>query len=210
MTADSRVWANYAEAFAFLGNSLLAPMSQTEDVGLDPAFWNGFPTFGSDEVARAACSCRSYAEDAARFAESGGDPVQRASVEYTELFVGPPKPAAAPWETFYRKGGVSSGFGEPTFEMRRLLREAGLEVSHENNQYADHIGIELLYLSVLCERVAKGEAQPDEAARFADERILSWIGSLKAKVATAQADGYFCRVLALAEAIAIDLARRSG
>lgn len=34
--------------------------------------------------------------------------------------------------------------------MRALLRNAGLEVSNENNQYADHVGIELLYASVPC------------------------------------------------------------
>ena len=46
--------------------------------------------------------------------------------------------------------------------MQRLLREAGLEVSNENNQYADHIGIELLYASVLCQRAAEACDAGDE------------------------------------------------
>lgn len=52
----------------------------------------------------------------------------------------------------YRPGfeGATVGFDQATFEMRVLLRNAGLEVSIENNQYADHVGIELLYTSALC------------------------------------------------------------
>ena len=52
----------------------------------------------------------------------------------------------------YRPGfeGATVGFDQATFEMRVLLRNVGLEVSIENNQYADHVGIELLYTSALC------------------------------------------------------------
>lgn len=207
MERTSREWADLAEALAFCGNSLLAPMSQTGDVALDPAFWGEFPSFGDDDIADAIASCRSYAEGAWVSTAEGVDAVQRTSVEYTRLFVGPPRPAAAPWETMHRGSGAAVGFGEATFEMRRLLREAGLEVSNENNQYADHIGIELLYASVLCGRLAgcEGgrEAQTLQAqlATFAAAHPLAWMGDLAATCEDAAPGGFIARILRLAEAL---------
>ena len=143
-------WKTLSEAYAFIGNSLLKPMTMTSTVGLDPAFWEAFPSFDDEAVAEAVAACARYAEGAVQRAEAGEDEPQRAAVEYTKLFVGPPSPAAAPWETMYRGENVTVGFGQATFEMRELLREAGLEVRNVNNQYEDHLGIELLYLSSLC------------------------------------------------------------
>ncbi len=210
MTRDAAIWTNYAEALAFVGNSLLAPMNQTGTVGLEPEFWESFPSFDDVHVAVALEACGAYATAAQQLAAEGGNPVQKASVEYTKLFVGPPRPAAAPWETMYRPGseGATVGFGQATFEMRALLREAGLEVSNENNQYADHIGIELLYTSVLCERLA--QADGDDAAQeelveklkgFADEHPLAWIGKLQAAVAAVEPAGYIAAMLELGRAL---------
>lgn len=202
MYADPRTWTEFAEAFAFLGNSLLAPMSQTGEMGIDPAFWRAFPDFEDNGVAKAIGRCLDYADIKQAMAGEDVDPVLDISVEYTRLFVGPPSPAAAPWETFYRNEGVSVGFGEATFDMQRLLREAGLQVSNENNQYADHIGIELLYLSVLCERAAQGDqTQAGECASFAAAHPLSWVGKLRQCVAADSPNGYYDNLLFLASAL---------
>ena len=210
MMRDASTWTNYAEALAFVGNSMLAPMNQTGTVGLEPEFWTEFPDFGDEPIARALAACQEYAREAQEFAQSGGDAVQRASVEYTKLFVGPPRPAAAPWETMHRGEGVTVGFGQATFDMQRLLREAGLEVSNENNQYADHIGIELLYASVLCTRAAQAAEAGDDAvqaqvagqlAGFATEHPLGWIDKLAAAVDEAEPTGYFAKLIALAKAL---------
>lgn len=218
MYADPRTWTEFAEAFAFLGNSLLAPMSQTSEMGIDPVFWRAFPDFEDDDVAKAIGRCLDYADIKQAMAGEDVDPVLDISVEYTRLFVGPPSPAAAPWETFYRNEGVSVGFGEATFDMQRLLREAGLQVSNENNQYADHIGIELLYLSVLCERAAQGDqtqagqtqagqTQADACASFAAAHPLSWVGKLRQRVAADSPSGYYDNLLLLAEALLGKVAR---
>ena len=37
-------WKTLSEAYAFIGNSLLKPMTMTSTVGLDPAFWEAFPS----------------------------------------------------------------------------------------------------------------------------------------------------------------------
>lgn len=214
MNFDSQTWNDYAEALAFAGNSLLSPMSQTGDVALDPAFWDAFPDFGDPAIAKAVADCRAYAEDAQRFMAQGGNAVQRASVEYTKLFIGPPRPAAAPWETMYRVEGNTVGFGEATYQMQRLLREAGLKVSNENNQYADHIGIELLYASTLCGQIAcAGEDAVSAAdglrgqlAAFAAQHPLSWMGKLVSACEAEAPGGFVSGILRLAKALLDPLA----
>ena len=201
-----------SEAFAFVGNSLLKPINQTPTAGLDPAFWAGFPDFGDAAVRDAVEACGDFA--AAQPVGEDGLPAPEAvtavSVEYTRLFIGPPKPAAAPWETAYRGGG-GVGFGQPTFEMRALLREAGLEMAGESNQYADHMGIELLLLAVLLHRAvdaadaadAAGGEAPDlaQAAAFACGHPADWVAAFHARVHGAAPGGYHDRLLALAEAL---------
>ena len=196
-------WMVASQLYAFLGNSLLSPMSRTESVGLDPAFWRELGGLLDGALTDSAESLASWAErasaDAARF-----ETVQRVSVEFTKLFVGPPKPAAAPWES--ANGPVDShvGFGEATFAMCERLRALGLELCNENNQYEDHVGIELLYLSELCHRASEeasgaacDAAAPDaeEIASFIREHPLAWVPRLREKVAASQPEGYFIRLL---------------
>lgn len=204
ITLNAEMMGVYAQACAFVGNSLLKPMTQTSAVGIDPSFWAEFPDFGMEGVRHGADECAAYAEGLADL-----DPekaVEQVSVEYTRLFVGPPKPAAPPWETMYRSDNVTVGFGDPTFEMRRLLREAGLQLSNVNHQYEDHMGLELLYLSVLCDRLATalaegGEGEPDELAKavrsFAAAHPASWIDGFSDRVEEAFPSGYFSRLLRL-------------
>ena len=196
-------WKTLSEAYAFVGNSLLRPMTMTSPVGLDPAFWKAFPVFDDNAVARAVEACACYAEGAAQRTGAGEDGPQRVSVEYTRLFVGPPAPAAPPWETMYRGKDVTVGFGQPTFEMRELLRAAGLEVRNANNQYEDHMGIELLYLSELCRREAMGEgaAEVADIAAFVERHPLSWIGPFLDRVSEAVPGGYFAGLLLVAQRV---------
>lgn len=203
MIRETQQWIDAADAFAFLGNSLLAPMTQTGDIGLTPDFWDAFPAMGDAAVERAIAACSTRVLDILH-ADGGVDgAAMRVSVEYTRLFVGPPRPLAAPWETFYRNENVTVGFGEATFEMRGLLRDAGLEVSNENNQYADHMGIELLFLSELCRDAAAGNCNEGRISpqEFANGHPLAWIGGLENAVEEWEPDGYFAPLLRLAHAL---------
>ena len=192
-----------ADVYAFLGNSLLKPMSQTASVGLDPDFWSAFPHFNSQEVKDAIDGCKAYAEACASKDEE--QTITDVSVEYTRLFVGPPSPAAPPWETYYPEFDdveVTCGFGEPTFVMKKLLRDVGLEISGENHQYEDHMGIELLYASVLLSRAAEGEKELiDKFSSFIVEHPGKWIDRLIDKVEQAFPDGYVIRILRLSKAL---------
>ena len=239
---NTQDWKTLSEAYAFIGNSLLTPMTRTATVGLDPAFWEAFPTFGDAAAEQACVACAAHARDAqAAACETGagtgaaaagtgatGCPadgaaaagewptpraVQDVAVEFTHLFVGPPQPAAAPWETFYRQEGATVGFGEPTHQMRAALREAGLREAGEMNQYEDHLGIELLLLAELCRRAAAGEplapgaddvdaADPDAyVAAYLDAHPLGWVDDFAARIAAEAPDGYFAGLLGMASAL---------
>ncbi len=194
-------WKTLSEVYGFLGNSLLKPMTQTAHAGLDPAFWEVFPDFGSEQVRNSLDALAAHARKAAELGEIAA--AEQCAVEYTRLFVGPPSPAAPPWETLNRNADVTVGFGEATFQMRALLRDAGLELRNDNNQYEDHMGIELLYLSECCRRAQENEEGSDIAAihAFVEEHPLSWIDAFRVRVAGAFPEGYFDCLLALAESI---------
>ena len=176
----------YAQPFAFLGNSLLDTMRHTGQAGLDPAFWAAFPDVGDESVGAALDALFAWSQDAQARQKDGEDVLTEECVEYTRLFVGPPSPAVAPWETFYRAKRCNEGFGEATFAMRDELRKAGLEVKNENNQYADHMGLELLLLSELCLR---GERTAADA--FAGERPGSWCKEFAAALDKECPGGYY-------------------
>ncbi len=173
-------------------------MSQTEKAGLDPAFWATFPAFKDEGVAKAVEGLQAWAISQE---EDEAQAIQGVSVEYTHLFVGPPAPAAPPWETMNRAEGVSVGFGQPTFAMQDILRKMGLGVSNENNQYADHMGLELLTLSEMLRRVEQGQMQEEEMRSFAAEHPTDWIGTLYTKVQDAAPGGYFDHLLTLSKAL---------
>lgn len=219
MSIDSALQNDYADALAFVGNSLLAPMSMTSPVGLDPEFWAAFPDFDDSAVAQATASLEEWAKAKAESVPSADDAIRDVSVEYTKLFVGPPSPLAPPWETMNGATEVTVGFGQPTFQMKQLLRDAGLQLSNENHQYEDHMGIELLYASELARRSVSPEvassatletegqpanmstAMPMPLSQFLVEHPLSWIDTLSQKVQAAAEDGYYHHLLQLAKAL---------
>ena len=201
------VWLRRAEVLSFLGNSLLHPMTSETSIGLRESFWDAM----ADELAAARCShphatlgverLKRYARTAANVRKGS---VERVAVEYARLFLGPPKPAAPPWETMYAaRGRVGEvGFGRATFDMRRLLREAGLAVRGSNNQYPDHMGLELLYMAARCKSFAENPPTPDDEralARFAAEHPVSWAPALREAVEAAAPEGYYRGVVEAVE-----------
>lgn len=195
-------WVDLSEAFAFIGNSLLTPMNQTDGIAAEPDFWRQFPSFDDAAIEVAIRKCEAWASSF----DHPKDAIRTASTEHASLFIGPPHPAAAPWETFYREGSNHVGFGRATFEMRELLRQSDLAFCNSNNQYEDHIGIEFLYLSVLCERSASNAEVAKVAQGFCTDRLLAWLPSLHAAVLEKASGGIADSMLALGAAICNHLA----
>lgn len=208
-------YGQLADALAFCGNSLLAPMTKRTGVSLDPAFWESFPLFGDQGVADAVRGCAAWAAECERRCDAAGqDAVERCAVEYTRLFVGPPCPAASPWESAHRAAADGSdptvGFGRATFEMRELLRKAGLQLCNENRQYEDHMGIELLLLSELCRRAAAGDGLAvAQASAFAVDHPAAWVERLRSAAAEAVPNGYYVGLLGVAAALLNVVVRES-
>ena len=203
MTSDR--WAAYADVFAFLGNSLLEPISMTEKSGLESGFWKTFPDFDDSEVRRDLERMSDFVSTLGSTADS--DPVTDVSVEFTKLFIGPPRPAAAPWESMYLEGAENYGYGEATTQMRSELRAAGLQLENENNQYEDHIGIELLLLSFLSSQLAEGKSDDAEGLRrYLYKHPLSWIDDLQQAISAEAEGGYFDNLISIARSIARVLA----
>lgn len=231
-SSQKEILEGYAQRFAFLGNSLLSPMSQTSAIGLEPDFWLQFPVLG-DQYVRASCEklakwAKAYKgiptkDGAESIEESAKDrknqedltiqqnlathqnletqrKVAGVSVEFTHLFVGPPRPSAYPWETFYRGEGITNGFGHATLEMKQALQEIGLKLDNKNNQYEDHIGIELLYISELC---SKGIDAVVAHKSFIEAHPLSWIDKLQASIHAEIPGGYFDLVVGLTKELLI-------
>lgn len=231
-SSQKEILEGYAQRFAFLGNSLLSPMSQTSAIGLEPDFWLQFPVL-EDQHVRASCEklakwAKTYKgiptkEGAESIEESAKDrknqedltiqqnlathqnletqrKVAGVSVEFTHLFVGPPRPSAYPWETFYRGEGITNGFGHATLEMKQALQEIGLKLDNKNNQYEDHIGIELLYISELC---SKGIDAVVAHKSFIEAHPLSWIDKLQASIHAEIPGGYFDLVVGLTKELLI-------
>lgn len=231
-SSQKEILEGYAQRFAFLGNSLLSPMSQTSAIGLEPDFWLQFPVL-EDQHVRASCGklaewAKAYKgiptkEGAESIEESAKDrknqedltiqqnlathqnletqrKVAGVSVEFTHLFVGPPRPSAYPWETFYRGEGITNGFGHATLEMKQALQEIGLKLDNKNNQYEDHIGIELLYISELC---SKGIDAVVAHKSFIEAHPLSWIDKLQASIHAEIPGGYFDLVVGLTKELLI-------
>lgn len=203
MIMSSDTCQGLPEAYAFLGNSLLKPMTHTAKVGLNAEFWRSFPDFECAEVGRAAGECALWAESMAGECHGEDEAARRVSVDYAHLFVGPPRPAAPPWETMVRHEGACVGFGEATFEMRALLRDAGLQLVRENSQYEDHMGIELLYLSEQCRRLARGEGgvSEGEISSFIEQHPLGWIEAFLEAVRRERSGSYYARILSLTAAL---------
>lgn len=193
------VWRVRAQVYAFLGNSLLGAMSEETSAGLDPLFWREFPLRPAN--ARMERSLAALEENARLMASlPGQEAVHRVAAEYTRLFVGPGAPPAPLWESLYREGGKFL-FGQPTFDMKQVLREHGLGLDEETHQLEDHLGVELLYLAAMSERFAAGAPSAADVrgqAGFIQEHLLWWVGDLHAKAEALAPEGYYAPVIELA------------
>lgn len=195
-----------SEALAFLGNSFLKPMRQTSDAGFDPSFWASFPDFEDKGVSEALDTLFVWASQGKD--QERTERIQEVSVEYARLFIGPPEPMVAPWESFYVQEGVSTGFGEPTFRMQERLRSIGLVVSNENNQYADHIGIELLYCSAYLKQAAQDDRmQKTVLGDVIREDLLPWASCFSAAL-DKESTGYYARLAGLVVSVLMVCAQR--
>lgn len=175
------IWKLRSSLYGFLGNCLLEPTQGSNAILLRSKVWEDFPLEAANEQMKSALEALIQLT-ADLGAEPEGESMQRVLIEYTELFLGPGKPKAPPWESLYRTSEKVL-FGWPTFEVREALAQKGLEIKTKNKQPEDHVGFELMLLAAVSESLQgttkqKISATLQEQIDFMDKHLLSWIPDL--------------------------------
>jgi putative dimethyl sulfoxide reductase chaperone len=99
---------------------------------------------------------------------------QAFAADYQQLFVGPGHLPAPPWESVYRSD-EHLVFDWPALEVSASYREMGLGTDQTRSP-EDHIGLELLFMAIMAEREAAGEAGAAAVqASFLREHLLAWV-----------------------------------
>lgn len=194
----SDIWTLRSQLYAFLGNSVLHVITEETADGLAPAFWREFPLEPANEqMEHALARLDAYAQSSAGMPLD--EAVRKTAVEYTHLFIGPKYPKAPLWESLYRKGAQCL-YGQPTFDVREVLREHKLALSDDLHQLEDHLGVELLYLSAMSQRFAADSPtaeQVSEQLAFISEHLLWWIPQLLDLAQEHATAGYYAPLIEL-------------
>lgn len=109
------------------------------------------------------------ASEAARlFQES---PLEFHAVEHSRLFLGPFKLIAPPYGSVWLDS-TKTVMGESTARVTAYYQEFGLQLADDFPELADHLAVELEFLSYLCfrQREAALSNQTSEALRLAEAR----------------------------------------
>jgi putative dimethyl sulfoxide reductase chaperone len=100
--------------------------------------------------------------------------------DYLSLFVGTGNPLAPPYESVYRSKDHLM-FDQQSTEVREFYKSYGWESKFKGKIPDDHLGIELLFLTLLIEKYLELDDEAcenemkNEIRRFIDQHILSWI-----------------------------------
>jgi TorA-specific chaperone len=109
--------------------------------------------------------------------------------EYVRLFIAGPGGVPAPLYESCHQGGAGRTMGRSALAMRDRLAEVGLEISLPSNEPPDHLALELEYLFHLCAQGWTNDpALAGEAARFAGEVMIPWVGRFRDALAGAGPD----------------------
>jgi TorA maturation chaperone TorD len=119
--------------------------------------------------------------------------------DYNNLFVGPGKMGAAPYESVYRSE-KELVFQEHTIQVRRAYRKEGYLPENLYREPDDHIGLELDFMHKMSDRSLKlgrkGELTKARKTllaqkQFLDQHMLAWVPEFSAKIANkARTDFY--------------------
>lgn len=197
-----------AAAFATLSQLLLSPpdqdvLDQLRDAEL-LAQWPGRPSAESRDGVAALLESVRHGEDALA--------VRR---DFTQLFVGPERMTAPPYESVHRSEDRLI-FEQETFVVRAAYAEFGLAAPRLNQEPDDHIGLEMAFISELCVRGLDALDSADTAAltlvlaaiaRFLDEHLLAWGPQCLTLIATEATTSFYRGVGALGLGLLSDAGR---
>src|SRR5690554_5875935 len=97
----TEVWSFREELYSFFANSLLEPVHEENKQILTKDFWSNFPLEGYNQ--QLISGLEQLTQSVVKLEGlNTAKAIEKVNVEYTELFIGPGVPKAAPWESFYR------------------------------------------------------------------------------------------------------------
>ncbi|MEG2025999.1 MAG: molecular chaperone TorD family protein [Gordonibacter sp.] len=104
--------------------------------------------------------------------------------DYMNLFIGPGKPLAPPWESIYDCSDEGLVFQRGTLEVRKAYLSFGLQIEEMHHEPDDHIGYELEFVSRLSRLTAEALQRGDvkeaervlfEQTNFLEKHVFSWV-----------------------------------
>lgn len=176
------------EAAAFVGETL-GPLFLYDPA--DEAVAPVYEAIGELDAAEAAVewplAAPAEAQEALRLMEDGlrGGVDDELIWEYRRLFAGPAAKAAPPWGSVYTDRECVI-FGEATLELRRWLREAGIEVPGTGKEPEDHIGLMLVLMAWLARQ------RPELLDEYLAQHLLTWAPHFLGIVQQESQHPFFC------------------
>lgn len=165
-----------AAVCAFLANLLLRVESAPEVVAnLDAEQIRAWPLAGRNQATDTglAVLARSVEQPV---------PAEELEVDYRQLFVGPGRIAAPPWESVHLDDeGLM--FQEPTMKVRHAYGEFGLQAPALNKEPDDHMGLELAFVGELAVTALNAAESGDVVGQttlldgmtnFCHEHLAAW------------------------------------
>ena len=160
-----------------------------------------------------SCS-RTGAEGLALLAESlaAGESEVDIRQDYNQLFVGPERMTAPPYESVHRSQERLI-FEQETFLVRAAYAEFGLAAPRLNQDPDDHIGLELSFVGTLCVRGLDALDAGDDvelsrllegARSFLEAHLLAWGPTCFAQIEAHAKTAFYRGVGALGRGILVD------
>ena len=131
--------------YLFLSRIFLSkPTEEIVKSVLDEVFLSNIPNSDNDDEVHPL----------RKFANSFNGDITELGAEFSSLFVIPMRSTfVKPYESVYLTGLMNH---EPTNQVKCFYKQARCEVSKENVEFEDHVGIELEFMGILCEKEIQG------------------------------------------------------
>lgn len=190
----AEVYAAFRLCFRFLSRAYLEPpteewLSRVKEEDM----FSEWPLPGRDHMAEGLRRMSAY------FSDWRPDDLDRVKEDFTRLFIGLESTLASPYQSVYI-GRDHILFDQSTLVIRDVYTRFGLEISNRGTEPDDHIGYELEFVSLLCQKTVDAinsedrlsAAEFQQAARaFIREHLLNWIQPFTEKVIAAAQTDYF-------------------
>lgn len=136
----------HALAYRFLGTAFYeAPTLEIINTLVQESLFNDWPLESNTSAAQ-----QGLAALQAYTANWQDDQFNELKQDFAQLFVGPNRLPAPPWESVYRSKERLM-FDKPTFQVRELYQQFGMQSPAPAMEPEDHFGIEMMFVAHLCQ-----------------------------------------------------------